>query len=451
MNNFRLALAFSIALMLAVRPARSAEPATKLTFTHDIVPIVYANCVSCHRDGEVAPFPLISYNDLKKRADQIVDVTGSHYMPPWKAEPGYGHFVGERRLTDAQIKAIADWVAQGCAEGDPNSLPPLPKFPTGWTLGEPDLIVKSPKPFTVKADGNNGRDVYRCFVVPLNLTEDKYVTAVEFHPGNRKVVHHAIFYLDNTGTARRREAANTDGQPGYTTFGGPGFTPTGGLGGWAPGAMPTPLPEGWGKLLAKGSDLVIQTHFHPDGKEETEQSSLGIYFAKKKPTRIAAGYALGSFWINIPAGDPSYVVTAKMTVPIDVDLVGITPHAHLICKDMQATATLPGGQKEPLIWIKDWDFNWQGEYRYVTPLKLPAGTVIDMKYTYDNSDKNFRNPNDPPKPVHFGEQTTDEMAFLFLQFSPENWWDWPKLMQNRGARRGLRIGAGIGGSAGNPQ
>jgi hypothetical protein len=420
--------AFVLLMLACACPAQTTRP---ITFTHDIAPIVYADCVSCHRPGQVAPFSLMSYNDLKKRADQIVTVTQSRYMPPWKPEPGYGDFIGERRLTDQQIQLISDWKDSGAVEGDAKDLPPMPTFPDGWMLGKPDLIVSMAKPFTLAADGDHGRDVYRCFVIPLNFTENKYVTAVEFHPGNTKIVHHSIFFLDTNGIAAKKEQENTDGQIGYSTFGGPGFTPTGGLGGWAPGAIPTPLPDGWARMLRKGSDLVIQLHLHPDGKVETEQSSLGIYFAKEKPDRIVAGAAVRNFLINIPPGDSDYVVTAQLKVPVDVDLVGVTPHAHLICKDMQGNATLPDGKKIPLIWIKDWDFNWQGQYMYKTPIRLPAGTVIDMKYTYDNSDANFRNPNNPPKRVHFGEQTTDEMAFLFLQFSPVNRADWVRLLADR--------------------
>ena len=407
------------------------------TYSHDIAPIVYGNCMSCHRSGEVAPFTLSSYDDVKKRADQIVDVTQSRYMPPWKPEPGFGHFVGERRLNDAQVQAIKDWASAGCPEGDAKDLPPMPKFVEGWKLGEPDLIVKMPEKLTLKADGDHGRDVYRAVVIPLNMSEDEFVTAVEFRPDNRKIVHHALFFLDNTGAAAKRAGNTHDGQIGYPTFGGPGFVPSGGLGGWAPGAEPTPLPDDWGKMVRKGSDLVMQFHFHPSGKQETEQASLGIYFAKKRPSRIVAGGAARNLFINIPAGDANYVRTGRYKVPVDVDLIGITPHAHLLCKDMKATATLPSGEVKKLIWIKDWDFAWQGQYRYAEPVRLPAGTYVDMVYTYDNTEKNIRNPNSPPKDVHFGEQTSDEMAFLFMEFSPVHREDWTKLKAAR-----ARIGAG---------
>jgi hypothetical protein len=412
-----------------VECSRAATP----TFSHDIAPIVFDNCVSCHRPGEVAPFSLSSYDDVKKRASQIATVTGDRYMPPWKPEPGFGHFTGERRLIDAQIKLIADWAANGAPEGDRGEMPKLPTFPEGWSLGPPDQIVKMTVPFKLPADGH---DQFRAFVLPLDVDENKFVSAVEFRPDNRKIVHHALYFLDANGVAAKKEAATKDGNPGYAAFGGPGFTPTGGLGGWAPGAQPEMLPEGWGRPVRKGSDLVVQIHFHPDGKEETETFAMGIYYAKTPPQHIVLGGNVHNFKINIAPGDKNYVVTGKYTVPVDVDLIGIAPHAHLICKDMQGNATLPDGKKIPLIWIKDWDFNWQGTYHYAEPVRLPAGTVVDMKYTYDNSADNIRNPNDPPKRVHFGEQTTDEMAFLFLEASPVRVADIPELL--RGNRLQMR-------------
>jgi mono/diheme cytochrome c family protein len=391
-----------------------ADAGRQLTFNKDIAPIVYQNCAACHRDGDVAPFPLLSYDDVKKRAKQIAAVTHSRYMPPWKAEPGWGEFAGERRLTDAQIVALRKWADDGCIEGDAADKISPPKFVDGWQLGTPDLILKMPEAYAVPAEG---RDVFRCFVLPTNLDEDKYVQAVEYHPSDRAVVHHALFFLDSSGTARKKD--EKDPGPGFSSFGGPGFIPTGGLGGWAPGAFPQKLPDGTARLLKKGSDVVIQTHFHPTGKVEHEQSELGIYFAKKKPERILAGLTLGNRNIDIPAGQSDYNATASFVTPIDVELEGITPHAHLVCKDMKATATLPDGSTKQLLWIKDWDFNWQGQYQYVKPIKLPKGTTINMEYLYDNSAENFRNPNNPPKRVHFGEQTADEMAFLFCSVVAE--------------------------------
>jgi hypothetical protein len=274
------------------------------------------------------------------------------------------------------------------------------------------------KPFHVPADGNHGRDMYRAFVVPLNLAQDQYVTAVEFRPDSRTVIHHALFFLDATGAGRKKEQQQTDGQPGFPAFGGPGIPITGGLGGWAPGAMPEPLPDGWGRLVRKGSDLIVQCHFHPTGKPEVEQATLGLYFAKHAPAHVIGSGNAHTFAIDIPPGDANYVREATYTVPVDVDMIGITPHAHLLCKDMKGWATLPDGSRQNLIWIADWDFNWQGTYRYADPVRLPAGTVVHLRYTYDNSADNERNPNTPPKRVHYGEQTTDEMAFLFMEIAP---------------------------------
>ena len=402
-----------IVLGLAVFSAK-AQAAAPINYTHDIAPVIYNNCVSCHRPGEVAPFSLMTYDDAKKRADQLAEVTQSKYMPPWKAAPGYGEFAGTRHLTDEQIALFSKWVAAGTPQGDPKDLPKMPKFAEGWQLGEPDLIVKVDKPYKLKAEG---KDEFRCFVVPLGLKEDKYVTAVEFRPSNRKIVHHAILFLDTKGRAKKLDDA--DPQPGYLRAGGPGFTPSGSLGGWAPGAFVTPLPEGVARLLPKGSDLVIQTHFHRSGKDEQEQSTVGIYFAKKPPAKPLAGLVLRSRDIDIPPGKKDYTLTDSLVLPVDVQVIGVTPHAHLICKDMHAWATLPDGKKQELIWIKDWDFNWQEQYQYLKPIDLPKGTTIQMRYVYDNSDDNLRNPSNPPQRIKFGEQTTDEMAFLFMQVVTE--------------------------------
>ena len=329
--------------------APAAAPTATLTFNTDIAPIVFQNCSVCHREGDVAPFALLSYDDVKRRAHQIASVTHSRYMPPWKAEPGWGEFQNERRLTVAQIAAIRKWVDDGCIEGNAADKPELPKFTDGWRLGKPDLILKMPEAYTVAAEG---RDVFRCFVLPTGLTEDKFVQAVEYHPSDRAVVHHAIFFLDSSGAAKKKD--DQDPGPGFSSFGGPGFIPTGGLGGWAPGAMPQMLPDGTARVLKKGSDIVIQTHFHPTGKPEHEQSEIGLYFSKQKPERIIAGLTLGNRNIDIAPGQTGYKVTANITIPIDVELEGITPHAHLICQDMKATATLPDGSTKKLLWIKDW-------------------------------------------------------------------------------------------------
>ncbi|HXX93471.1 MAG TPA: hypothetical protein VEN81_07540 [Planctomycetota bacterium] len=384
-----------------------------VTFTRDIAPLVFQNCVSCHRPGEVAPFPLLSYEDVRKRSKTLLSVVSQRLMPPWKPEPGFGEFHDARRLSDDQIALFRRWVDAGTPEGEAALLPPLPKFSEGWQLGEPDLVVKMPKAFTVPAEG---RDVFRCFVIPLNLEDDRSVSVVEFRPGNPKVVHHALFFLDTTGKARELEAKERE--PGYPSVGGVGFLPSGGLGGWAPGAFPRPLPAGIARPLKKGSDLVLQLHLHPTGKPEVEQSTLGIHFSKEPVQKFTFGLPIAWRRIDIAPGDKAYVARNSFTVPSDIDVIGVTPHAHYLCKEMKATATLPDGTVRGLIWIKDWDFNWQGQYLYKEAVHVPKGSRIAFEYTYDNSAENPRNPSSPPKRVTFGEQTTDEMAFLFLQIVP---------------------------------
>ena len=415
---------FAVSSLLLISAAPPQVEVKKLTFTKDIAPILYSNCVSCHRPGEVAPFSLLDYRTVKKHAEDIATVTQSRYMPPWKAEAGHGDFMNERRLTEAQIETIQTWVKQGAIEGDPKLLPAAPKFSEGWYLGEPDMVVKMPEAFTVPAEG---RDVFRCFVIPMDIPEDKFVRAVEFRPSNRRVVHHSLFFLDNSGAARKLDEA--DPGVGYGKTGSPGFLPSGGLGGWAPGVFPQPLPDGIARRIRKGADLILQTHFHPTGKEEIEQSSFGIYFYKEPPKAVMHGTMVASRKIDIPPGEKNYKVEASITSPLDVDLIGITPHAHLICKEMKVWATFPDGKAQDLIWIKDWDFNWQDQYLYKKPIRIPKGTRVDMEFTYDNSTANPRNPFNPPQRITRGEQTTNEMAITFLNVVP--------------------VGFGLGGGAGD--
>jgi len=380
-----------------------------VTFTRDIAPILNRHCASCHRAGEVAPFPLLTYQDAAKRAQLIAKVTESRYMPPWKPVTGYGKFQGERRLSDAEIAKLRAWAAQGVPEGNPAELPPPPQFPETWRLGKPDLIVEMPQPFDVPADGD---DLYRCFVIPLALDSQKYVRATEFRPGNARVVHHALMFLDHFGSVREKGAS-------YPCFGTPGFLPGGGLGGWTPGSGPIVMPPGTATTLWKSTVLVVQIHFHPTGKPERMRGAIGLYFADQPPARRLADLALVSRDIDIPAGEAAYKVRDHFTLPVGVQAVGIIPHAHYLCKDMKGWAILPDGTKRWLLRIKDWDFNWQEQYRYAAPMKLPEGTRLEMEFTYDNSDANPRNPSHPPTRVVWGPDTTDEMAGLHVQVIPE--------------------------------
>jgi mono/diheme cytochrome c family protein len=408
------------------------------TYTKEVAPILWKNCAGCHRPGEIGPFSLLTYQEAAKRATFIEEITASRKMPPWKPEAGFGSFHDERRLTEQEIKTLAAWAEAGAPEGNPKDLPPAPKFTDGWRHGPPDLVLTVPEPFQVPA---SGRDVYRCFVIPIGIDSNQTVSLVEFRPGNRKVVHHALLYLDNTGAARKRDAAEPG--PGYTSFGGPGIIPTGGLGGWAPGAMPRPLPEGIGKFLRKGSDLVLQIHYHPDGKAETDQSAVGIYFTKTRARNIVGGIAVRSRSLNIPPGESRYHVSARSeALPVDVQAIGITPHMHYLGKEMKVVAETPTGETIPLIWIKDWDFNWQGQYQYRSPVKLVKGSVIKLDAYYDNSSDNPNNPSKPPRQVRWGEQTTDEMCLLAVQVIADNITDLRKVLTMRGNRLGAVLSGG---------
>jgi hypothetical protein len=406
-----IALAGLVGVLAASGVGRPAAPSheRKLTFDKDVAPIIFGHCVSCHRPGQEAPFSLLTYADVKSRVRLIAAVTSSRFMPPWKPVIGYGNFSGERHLTDQQIAILRDWAAQGAVEGDAKDLPPTPHFSSDWSLGKPDLVVQFLKPFAVPA---GGPDLYHCFIVPLNLAQDRYVTAFDFRPNPPNVVHHVIVVLDPFGAAKRLE---TSPGAGYSCYGGFSFPVPGYLGIWTAGATPKPEPQGVAKVLWKGSDLVVQMHFHPSGRAETELPSIGLYFQKEPPEHIPFDMTLGSVDINIPPGDKDYKVTDYAYVMQDADLIGIIPHAHKLCREIRAYATLPDGKIVPLLWIKDWDFNWQEQYRYAKPIRLPQGTRIDSEWIYDNSADNPRNPNNPPQRVTWGEGTNDEMAELHLE------------------------------------
>jgi hypothetical protein len=386
-------------------------------FTRDIAPILYQHCASCHHDGEVAPFPLIAYEDARKRARLIADVTRARLMPPWKPVAGYNHFAGERRLTAAQIETIQRWASTGAREGNPASLPAAPVFTDDWKLGKPDLVVELREPFEVPPDGP---DLYECFIVPMNLPKDTYIRAVEFRPSNRRVVHHALLFTD---TSRRTRESR------YPCFGSVGLLPTLGLGGWSPGMGPVQQLEGTAPPLQARSKLVAQVHYHPDGKPEKSQWSVGFYFTYQAPVRRVVDVGVASTEIDIPPGDAHYVVRAHFTIPVAIDAVGVIPHAHLLCREMRGWAILPDGRKQWLLNLRDWDFNWQDQFQYAHPIRLPADSRIEMEFVYDNSTANPRNPNSPPKRVRWGPGTNDEMAGLHIQSIPVHMEELPELGQ----------------------
>jgi hypothetical protein len=433
-------------LGICVAAAALASAADKITFSETIAPIVYENCVTCHRAGEAAPFALITYEDVKKRGALIASVTKARYMPPWHAAHGYGEFDGERRLSDAQIALVGEWVKQGMPEGDPAKMPKLPQFAEGWHLGKPDLILEMPAAFDLPA---SGPDVYRNFVIPTGLTEDKWVRAVEFRPTARKVVHHVLYAYVAGGSLATQNGA--DGRPGFGGMGTVGLVPGqagGSLGGWAVGNTPVFLPDGLALPLPKGSDFVLQMHFHLTGKPESERSTIGIYFADKAPEKrifsaqVPALFGFGS-GIDIPAGKKDFTIEDSLTLPVDVMAYSVGAHAHYVAKEMKATATLPDGTIQPLLWIQNWDFNWQDRYNYKKPFLLPKGTRMDVRLLYDNSVDNPRNPSSPPKRVWWGEQSFDEMGSVTLQVVAVHKQDEPVLQQFFADRVRAAIAAGM--------
>jgi len=394
-------------LCAAPQVAFSAAP----TFNQDIAPIIYQNCSACHRPGEAAPFSLSSYDDTRKKAKTIAKAITTHIMPPWKAEPASYPYRDERRLSEAGIALIQDWIQAGMPEGA-GAPPEPPKFPSGWRLGEPDLVVEMPAAYHVPADGP---DIYRNLAVPLGLTNDQWMTAIDMRPSARAVVHHVLYFADPNGRAHLKQGQGTE--PGFNGMQvGRSALP---IGGWAVGAQPKFLPEGFSLLVPKGSDLVIQYHFHPTGKPEAEKSLVGLYFAKQPPERtltriqLPPAYSLFS-GLDIPAGEKDFVIRDTYTLPVAADALGVGAHAHYICKQMKMTATLPDGEVKTLLHIKDWDFAWQDRYYFKELIALPKGTRLDTEIHWDNSADNPRNPTSPPVRVTWGEESKDEMGSISL-------------------------------------
>lgn len=397
------------------KPLAASVKTATVTYTRDVAPILQQNCLVCHRKGEVAPFSLETYEQAAAWAQQIKVYTANRKMPPWKAE-SHGEFLDERRLTDRQIATLAAWADSGTPKGDPKYLPPTPKFPSGWKLGSPDAIIQMPEPYPLEADG---RDVYRCFVIPTDYPEDRYLSAIEFHPGNRTVVHHVIAYIDTRGAARKLD--EKDPGPGYsTTGGGPGFVPSGFLGGWAPGNEPRLTPEGVGILLPKGADIVLEVHYHKSGKPETDLTKAGLYFCKSPVSKRVRILPVVNLFIKIPPGAENHTEKAAMPVLQDITIFSVMPHMHLLGRSMRVYIEFPDKTEKQLVYVPQWDFNWQMTYQLKEPLKVPKGSVIRLVATYDNSEKNPNNPHKPPIEVRWGEQTTDEMCLAFIGYTVDS-------------------------------
>jgi mono/diheme cytochrome c family protein len=408
-----LVLVAALPLYAKRRAARHPSPApiSAPTFSKEVVRIFQQHCQSCHREGDIAPFPLMSYADARPRAAMIKFMTESRQMPPWKTAEGCGDFKDERRLTDDEIATIGKWVASGSPQGNPADMPPPRTFSSEWGLGTPDLVLSSAEAFTPPA----GVDTYRCFTLPTNTTSEKWIRAVDTHPGDRQTVHHVLTFIDTTGESVRLDEAEPG--PGYTCFGGPGISTTGSLGGWAPGSRPLELPENTAFRLPAAARVVMQVHYHPHHDEATpDRTEYGLYFSDDPSPKEMLFLPLANQTFTIPPNDPNYRVEAVFPIltPFPLKIWLVAPHMHLLGKKMQVEMKPRNGETQCLIRIDDWDFNWQGAYRYENPITVPAGTRLSATAYYDNSSNNPRNPNNPPKAVSWGEATTDEMCLAFL-------------------------------------
>ena len=431
-----------------VRPRAPAKADAGPSYYKDVLPILQAHCQVCHRPGEAGPFYLLTYKQAVVWADDIKEYTASRAMPPWKPRGGK-EFVGDRRMSEKEIGTLARWADAGCPEGDPADAPAPATFPGGLALGKPDLVLEAPGDFVL---GPTGPDLFRVFVLPTGLTEDRHVTAFQVRPGNARVVHHAVTFFDTTGGAMKSLAVaqvaekkavkpgDLDVGAGFTSGMLPGLRlnpsdlfaarpPFGPLGGWAPGVVPREVGAGTGFLLPKGSDLVMQLHYHRNGKLEKDRTQIGLYFAKGPVERPLLGLLVpGSFKLGkngeglgyIPAGEKAFVARGSWYALEDCTVRLVMPHLHLLGKSVKITMTPPKGKTETLIDIPEWDFNWQEVYVLKTPLKVPAGTRFEVEAVFDNSAANPKNPSDPPVDVRFGEQTTDEMLFGFLGATKDN-------------------------------
>ena len=394
--------------------AGRAAPGAAPTFTTDVAPILFAQCAPCHRSGQQVPFTLTSYADAKPRGARIAAAVAERRMPPWPPDPGNPPMVGERRLSDDEIAIIRRWADAEAPEGNPADLPRLASPSSDWQLGKPDLVVTPAAAFSVPP---NGIDVFRIFVIPLPVDRMRYVRGLEFRPGNPRVVHHANIRVDRTRASRRLDEADPEaGYDGLIPHS--AMYPDGHFLGWTPGQVAPLLPKGLAWRLDRDSDLVVEVHMQPDGRSETVQPSIGLYFTDDAPERIPLMLRLGRQGIDMPPGVADYTTADSFVLPVDVEVEAVQPHAHYRAREVHGTATLPDGTVKHLIDITDWDFRWQHVYRYVQPLKLPKGTTLAMRFTFDNSASNPRNPQQPPVRVRWGQRSRDEMGDLWIQALP---------------------------------
>ncbi|HEV8397591.1 MAG TPA: tetratricopeptide repeat protein [Vicinamibacterales bacterium] len=434
----------ALSLLAACRDAPAGGPegpplrVDNPTYNEQVAPILFARCGTCHRPIDSAwvrrggpsgppgasgpgdpddplciagaPFSVLDYPAVARRAKAIASAVQQRRMPPWLPQPGHGDFMNERRLRDDEIATITAWASHGAPEGDASKRPAIPSFPGGWQLGTPDLVLTSAETYTLRP----GReDSFRTFVLPVPSGPARYVRGIEFRADNPQVLHHANVGLDPRRIGRRLDRA--DAEPGFAAM------PEGEVQdvfGWSPGKVPVMEPADTAWVLDEGSDLVAQLHMVPGATAQTVRPQVGLFFSTTPPTRVPMVVKLESKSIDIPAGKADYVVEDSYTLPVDVEAVSVYPHAHYLATRMEGSATMPDGRVTPLLSIPRWNIRWQDQYRYRTPQRLPRGTTLRMRFEYDNSAANPANRSKPPQRVQWGPLSTDEMGALWLEVVP---------------------------------
>ena len=384
--------------------AATASPA--VTFHKDVLPVLQKNCQNCHRPGEAAPMSFLDYQHTRPWAKAMKTAVLSKQMPPWFADAHYGKFSNAPGMTQREADIIATWADSGAKEGNPKDAPAPLTFAEGWQIGKPDFIIEMPTAFSVPEAGTIA---YQYVVIPTGFTEDKWVQMAEARPGNKEVVHHIIAFVRDKGNPWLKDAK--PGVPFVPARNGGGLADT--VAGYAPGMVPSQLKPGQAKLMRAGSDIILQLHYTATGKSATDRSRIGLIFATEPPKERVVSLAAGTQNFVIPAGDPNYEVVSKIKLQHETMLVNLLPHMHFRGKDFEYRAVYPTGEKETLLSVPRYDFNWQLTYRLDEQKLLPAGTVIECTAHFDNSANNKYNP-DPTKEVRFGEQTWEEMMFGFF-------------------------------------
>jgi len=404
----RLGVIFIAAVVLLMASALSfdnvnAYPPGSVTFSKDVAPIFYKKCAQCHRPGEIAPMSLLTYKDARPWAKSIREKVVDGSMPPWHADPRYGWFKNDRRLSKTEAETIVDWVESGAKEGNPKDLPPAPKFTEGWQIGKPDVVLSMNQDFNVPAEGVVD---YKYFLVPTGFKEDKWIQAAEVRPGNRAVVHHVIVFIVDAEALKQKLSLFREGG-------------VEGLAGTAPGEEPMVLPDGLGRLVKAGSILVFQMHYTPNGTAQKDRTSVGIIFSRKPVEKAVTGGAAMNRRFAIPPGDDNYEVRSSYTIKEDSHIMNLMPHMHLRGKDFEYRLIYPDGTSKIILSVPRYSFNWQTRYEFREPIAAPKGSRIECVAHFDNSTKNKWNP-DPTKTVRWGPQTWDEMMIGFVGLTRDN-------------------------------